>query len=66
MALKLRGYLRFQRFAICRGATARELHQLARGKGFIALADVALRRVLDGTTTIDEISRVVDLTDRLS
>ena len=51
---------------IARGATARELNQLARGKGFVALADVALRRVLDGTTTIDEISRVVDLTDRLN
>ncbi len=51
---------------IARGATARELHQQARGKGFVALADVALRRVLDGTTTIDEISRVVDLTDRLN
>jgi general secretion pathway protein E/type IV pilus assembly protein PilB len=51
---------------VARGATARELNQLARAKGFVALADIALRRVLDGTTTIDEVSRVVDLTDRLN
>ncbi|MGD9601682.1 MAG: GspE/PulE family protein [Gammaproteobacteria bacterium] len=50
---------------VARGATARELHQAARGKGFVTLAEIAVRRVLDGTTTIDEISRVVDLTDRL-
>ena len=36
------------------------------GKGFVSLAEIAVRRVLDGTTTIDEISRVVDLTDRLN
>ena len=51
---------------IARGATSRELIQAARGKGFVALAEIALRRVLDGTTTIDEISRVIDLTDRLN
>jgi len=50
---------------VARSATARELHQAARGKGFVSLAEIAVRRVLDGTTTIDEVSRVVDLTDRL-
>ena len=34
-------------------------------KGFKPLAVDACRRVLDGSTSVDEISRVVDLTDRL-
>ena len=51
---------------IARGATQRELNVAARAKGFLALAEVAIRRVIDGTTTIDEISRVVDLTERLN
>ncbi|VAW73440.1 Type II secretion system protein E [hydrothermal vent metagenome] len=33
--------------------------------GFQTLADDAIRRVLEGITTLDEISRVIDLTDRL-
>jgi len=51
---------------IARGATQRELHQAACTRGFLSLAEVAIRRVIDGTTTIDEISRVVDLTERLN
>ncbi len=50
---------------IARGASARELLEAAHSKGFIPLADVAVKRVLDGVTTLDEISRVVDLTDRV-
>lgn len=34
-------------------------------RGFITLADDAARRVLEGSTTLDEVSRVIDLTDRL-
>ncbi len=51
---------------IARGAGARELLAVAHSKGFIPLADVAIRRVLEGVTTLDEISRVVDLTDRVA
>jgi type II secretory ATPase GspE/PulE/Tfp pilus assembly ATPase PilB-like protein len=51
---------------IVRGATVRELTQAACAKGFVPLAEVAIRRVLDGTTSLDEVSRVVDLTERLS
>ena len=50
---------------IARGASARELLAAAHSKGFVPLADVAVKRVLDGVTTLDEISRVVDLTDRV-
>jgi len=34
-------------------------------KGFKTLADDAARRVIDGDTSLDEVSRVIDLTDRL-
>jgi general secretion pathway protein E/type IV pilus assembly protein PilB len=50
---------------IARRATAREIRQLAVQQGFRLLADDGLRRVLDGSTSIDELARVVDLTDRM-
>lgn len=50
---------------IARGATVRELTDAARRNAFKALAEVAVQRVLDGATTIDEVSRVVDLTERV-
>ncbi len=34
-------------------------------RGFQTLADDAARRVVEGKTTLDEVSRVIDLTDRL-
>jgi len=34
-------------------------------QGFQTLADDAARRVIEGITTLDEVSRVIDLTDRL-
>lgn len=46
-------------------ATQSELYNLALEKGFEPLAEDALKRVLDGSTTLEEASRVVDLTDRL-
>ncbi len=50
---------------IARRATQREIYKLVLEKGFEPLAEDALRRVLDGSTTLEEVSRVVDLTDRL-
>ena len=50
---------------IARSATARELTECARRSGFKTLAEVAIARVLQGVTTIDEVSRVVDLTERI-
>ncbi|MDY6982236.1 MAG: secretion system protein E, partial [Pseudomonadota bacterium] len=50
---------------ISRRASARELRNCARANGFKPLVEDACRRVLDGTTSVDEISRVVDLTERL-
>ena len=50
---------------IARRATARELKTAALQKGFSTLAEDAVRRVLEGKTSIAEVSRVVDLTGRL-
>ncbi len=50
---------------VARRATTRELLQLALAKGFIPLAEDAVRRVLDGSTTIEEVARVIDFTSRV-
>lgn len=50
---------------IARRSTLREMQQLARHQGVVTLADDGLRRVLDGSTSLEEIGRVVDLTDRM-
>jgi ABC-type transporter Mla MlaB component len=46
-------------------ATGRELHKAAVAKHFRTLADDGARRVLDGSTSLDELIRVIDLTDRM-
>ncbi len=51
---------------IARRASMREMLNLAKKSGFKPLAVDACRRVLDGTTSLEEITRVVDLTDRLT
>ena len=51
---------------VARRATTREIRQAALHKGFRTLADDGCRRVLEGETSLEELSRVVDLTDRLS
>ncbi len=45
-------------------ATSRELLTQALSNGFVTMADDGIRRVLLGETTIEEVSRVVDLTGR--
>ena len=50
---------------VARRSTVREIRQLADRQGFETLADDGLRRVLDGSTSIEELGRVVDLTDRM-
>jgi type II secretory ATPase GspE/PulE/Tfp pilus assembly ATPase PilB-like protein len=49
---------------VARRATTRELRTLALSKGFRPLAEAGAARVLDGSTTIGEVSRAVDLTGR--
>ena len=50
---------------IAHRATLRELLTSAVSKGFRTLADDAIRRALDGSTSLDEVARVVDLSDRM-
>ena len=51
---------------IAKSATVREMTAVAVENNFEALADVAVKRVLEGVTTLDEVSRVVDLTEKLT
>lgn len=50
---------------IARRATHREVRNAARAKGFRTLAEDGIRRVIDGQTTLDELARVIDLTERM-
>ena len=51
---------------VARRASTRELKNAAAAGGFHSLIDDGLRRVLEGVTTLEEVARVVDLTERLS
>ncbi len=50
---------------IARRGTQRELMRAALSKGFKPLAESGSARVLDGSTSLEEISRVIDLTGRI-
>jgi type II secretory ATPase GspE/PulE/Tfp pilus assembly ATPase PilB-like protein len=50
---------------IARRGTQKELMRLALSRGFRTLADMGALRVLDGLTSLEEISRVIDLTSRI-
>ena len=47
---------------VARRAPAQELLEAAESQGFVTLARDAMRRVADGSSTLEEVSRVVDLT----
>jgi type IV pilus assembly protein PilB len=49
-----------------RRASLRELKAAARAAGFKGLVDDGMRRVTEGVTTLEEVGRVVDLTERLA
>jgi len=51
---------------ISQNTSAHELSKAAVATGFKTLADDACRRVIDGSTSLDEITRKVDLTGRVS
>lgn len=50
---------------IAENATMGKIKKHLKGKGFKSLADDAVRRVIEGLTSLDEVTRVIDLTDRL-
>jgi general secretion pathway protein E/type IV pilus assembly protein PilB len=49
---------------VARRATAKELRAVAIAKGFRSLSDEGLQRAVDGTTSLTEIAREIDLTGR--
>jgi len=49
---------------IAHRATTYDLRQHNQKTGFISLAEDGIRRILEGMTSLEEVSRVVDLTDR--
>ena len=49
---------------VARRGTAKELRTAAIAKGFRPLAEAGMQRVIDGITTLSELSRAVDLTGR--
>ncbi len=51
---------------ITKNASVNEMNDYAVARGFVSMAEDGLRRVRDGLTTVDEVSRVVDLTETLA
>ena len=47
-------------------ATQGELKKALADQGFITMADEGIRRVIAGDTTVEELGRVIDLTERLT
>jgi type II secretory ATPase GspE/PulE/Tfp pilus assembly ATPase PilB-like protein len=67
--MSLMELLRFDREIddlVARQATTREIHKVAMTKGFTTLADDGIRRVLEGVTSMDEVARVLDLTEGIA
>ena len=65
--LALMEIVRFDRdldYALAEGKSLGELRALALARGFRPLAEDGMRRVLAGDTSLEEVSRVVDLTER--
>ena len=50
---------------VARRGTPRELSRMALAKGFRPLADAGIAKLVDGSTSLEEIARVVDLSGRL-
>lgn len=51
---------------IAQRATSHEIAQAAAAAGFQSMADDACQRVLHGETSLDEVTRIVDLTSRVA
>ena len=51
---------------ISRRAHFDELQTAAFEKGFVTLAEDGIRRILEGTTSLEEVMRVIDLTSHMN
>jgi len=50
---------------LAHGATTKEIKDAAYKQGFFTLADDGVRHIIDGVTSIKEVARVADLTERM-
>ena len=50
---------------LAHGATTKEIKEAAYEQGFFTLADDGIRHILEGITSIKEVARVADLTERM-
>jgi len=51
---------------LAHGATTKEIRDAAYEQGFFTLADDGVRHIIDGITSIKEVGRVADLTERMT
>ena len=51
---------------LAHGATTKEIKEAAYKQGFFTLADDGVRHIINGVTSIKEVARVADLTERMS
>ena len=51
---------------LAHGATTKEIRDAAYKQGFFTLADDGVRHIIEGVTSIKEVARVADLTERMS
>ena len=51
---------------LAHGATTKEIKEVAHGQGFFTLADDGIRHIIEGITSIKEVARVADLTERMN
>jgi len=51
---------------LAHGATAKEMYNAAYQQGFFTLADDGVRNIIKGITSIEEVGRVADLTERMT
>ncbi len=51
---------------LAHGATTKEIRDAAYEQGFFTLADDGVRHIISGITSIKEVGRVADLTERMT
>ncbi|MCP3688298.1 MAG: type II/IV secretion system protein [Gammaproteobacteria bacterium] len=50
---------------LAQGATTKEIRDAANSQGFLTLADDGIRHIIEGVTSIEEVARVANLTERM-
>ena len=50
---------------LAHGATTKEIKEAANKQGFFTLADDGIRHIIEGVTSLKEVARVADLTERM-